>query len=231
MNTVVVTGGSRGVGRAVVGSLAERGISVVTCARDRDDIEAVAADLESADGTVTPVRADVRDEFDVERLMETAARAGRTETIDCVIANAGVYHGPAGETPLADAPYSVFDDTLRTNVRGVFATLREAVPHLSDDARALVPSGRIAREATTGYGAYAVSKAGAEAIARQFAVDSGTPTAVLDLGQVETELTGNAGGRDPADIAPMFWWAATEADPETIDGEVVGLREWKKATR
>jgi hypothetical protein len=29
----------------------------------------------------------------------------------------------------------------------------------------------------------------------------------------------------------MFWWAATEADPETIDGEVVGLREWKKATR
>ena len=231
MDTVVVTGGSRGVGRAVVGSFAESGIDVVTCARDRDAIEAVAVDLESADGTVTAVRADVRDEFDVERLMETAARAGRTEAIDCVIANAGVYHGSAGETPLADASYSVFDDTLRTNVRGVFTTLREAVPHLSADARALVPSGRIAREATAGYGVYAVSKAGAEAVARQFAAESGTPTAVLDLGQVETELTGNAGGRDPADIAPMFRWAAIEADAETIDGEVIGLREWKKATR
>ncbi len=231
MDTAVVTGGSRGVGRAVTELFAERGVHVVTCARDGDAIEAVATDIESADGTVTPVRADVRDEFDVEGLMETAARAGETGAIDCIVANAGVYHGSSGETPLASESYSAFDDTLRTNVRGVFATFREAEPHLSTEARGFVPSGRIARETTGGYGAYAVSKAGAEAVARQFAADSGTPTAVLDLGQLETELTGKSGGREPADIAPMFWWAATEADPETIDGTVVGLREWKKATR
>jgi hypothetical protein len=177
------------------------------------------------------MRADVRDEFDVERLMETAARAGDSGGIDYVIANAGIYHGPAGETPLVAESYSAFDDMLRTNVRGVFATLREAAPHLSADARALVPSGRIAREATAGYGGYAVSKAGAEAIVRQFSVESETPAAVLDLGQVATELNGNAGGRTPADIAPMFVWAAIEADEEAIDGAVVGLREWKRATR
>ena len=39
------------------------------------------------------------------------------------------------------------------------------------------------------------------------------------------------GGRDPEDVAPMFLWAATDADPDEHGGTVVGLREWKAATR
>ncbi len=233
MDTVVLTGGSRGIGKAVVELFAERGVDVVACARDGDDLETVADEINSGGdgGTVTPVRADVRDEFDVERLMETAARTGERPTIDCVIANAGVYHGQAGETPLASESYSAFDDTLRTNVRGVFTTVREAVPHLSDDARVLIPSGQVAREAVAGYGVYAVSKAGGEAIVRQFSAESETAAAVLDLGRVATELTSETTGRTPADVAPMFWWAAAEADAETVDGAVLDLKAWKSATR
>jgi NAD(P)-dependent dehydrogenase (short-subunit alcohol dehydrogenase family) len=231
MDTAVVTGGSRGIGRAVFELFASRGVHVVACARNGDEIESVAADIEANDGDITAIRADVRDEFDVERLMEIAARAGGTAEIDCVVANAGVYHGSTGETPLAAESYSAFDDTIRTNVRGVFATLREAAPHLSADARVLVPSGRIARDPMAGYGSYAVSKAGAEAVTRQFAVESPSPAAVLDLGYVATELTGHDGRQTPADVAPMFWWAATEADAEAIDGSVVGLREWKERTK
>ncbi|MFW5963493.1 MAG: SDR family NAD(P)-dependent oxidoreductase [Natronomonas sp.] len=231
MNTAVVTGGSRGVGEAVSRLLAAEGVHVVLCARDRDAVESVVEAIEADGGTATAVRADVRDEFDVERLMETASRAGEGGGIDFVAANAGIYHGAPGETPLAEASYSSFDDTLRINGRGVFATIREAVPHLTDDARVVVPSGVIAREAKPGFGAYAVSKAAAEAVARQFAAELEQAVGVLDLGQVETELTNHARGRDPADVAPMFWWAASDADPETIDGDVVGLREWKAATR
>lgn len=230
MNTAVVTGASRGVGAAVARQFAAEGVHVVLCARDADALDAVAADIESEGGDATPMRADVRDEFDVERLMETASRAGETAGIDCVVANAGVYHGAPGETPLVEASYSTFDDTLRSNTRGVFATIREAVPHLTDDARAFVPSGGIAREAESGFGAYAVSKAAAEAVARQFAAELEQAVGVLDLGQVETELTNHMQGRAPADVAPMFWWAATEADADTVDGAVVGLREWKQAT-
>ncbi len=226
MDTAVITGGSRGIGRAVVELFSQHGVHVVTCARSRDDVEAVAA--ETVD--VTAVRADVRDEFDIERLMETAARAGETTEIDCVIANAGVYHGTAGETPLCEESYSGFDDTVRTNVRGVFTTICEAAPHLSETARVFVPSGQIARDAMAGYGSYAVSKAGAEAVVRQFAVETGTSAAVLDLGRVNTRLTGESGGRAPSEIAPMFWWAASEADAEMVDG-VLGVREWKTATR
>jgi 3-oxoacyl-[acyl-carrier protein] reductase len=230
MNTAVVTGASRGVGEAVARLLARKGAHVVICARDEASITAVAEDIEAEGGSATAMRADVRDEFDVERLMETASRASEQTGIDCVVANAGVYHGAPGKTPLAEESYAAFDDTLRTNVRGVFATIREAVPHLTEGARVFVPSGGIAREAKSGFGAYAVSKAGAEAIARQFAVELDAVVGVLDLGQVETELTNHADGRVPEDVAPMFWWAASEADAEVVDGEVVGLKEWKQAT-
>ncbi|MFT4885670.1 MAG: 3-oxoacyl-[acyl-carrier protein] reductase [Natronomonas sp.] len=231
MDTAVVTGASRGVGEAVARLFADQGAHVVICAREQESIAAVAEDIEAAGGSATAMRTDVRDEFDIERLMETASREGEATGIDHVVANAGVYHGQPGETPLAEEAYSAFDDMLRINARGVFAAIREAAPHLNDGARALVPSGGIARDAKPGFGAYAVSKAAAEAVARQFAAERDAAVGVLDLGQVETELTNHAEGRAPEDVAPMFWWAASEADADTIDGQVVDLRDWKKATR
>jgi NAD(P)-dependent dehydrogenase (short-subunit alcohol dehydrogenase family) len=127
-------------------------------------------------------------------------------------------------------PYARFDDTLRTNVRGVFTTVKEAVPHLAADARVLVPSGSVARESKAGMGAYAVSKAGAEALVRGFAADLDQPVGVVDPGLVGTDLTGGQ-GRDPEDVAPMFLWAATDCPAGDLDGAVVDLRAWKKATR
>lgn len=226
--TAVVTGASRGIGAAVARRFAEAGARVVICAREADALETVAADIREADGTVTTVRADVRDEFDVERLMERAARAGGD--VDTVVANAGVYHGDPGETPLSRESYAAFDDHLRTNARGAFATVREAVPHLEPEARVLVTSGRVARERKPGYGSYAVSKAAAEAVAAQFAAILDQPVGVVDPGQVETDLTGGR-GLDPADVAEQFRWAASEADPDTVDGAVLDRRDWREATR
>ena len=228
--TVIVTGGTRGVGRAVAAAFAAEGAHVVICSRTSDDVDDAVAAL-SESGSVSGLRADVRDEYDLERLAEHAARAGPAEGIDVVVANAAVNHGTPGEMPIAEEPYSRFDDTVRTNVRGVFAAVQEAAPHLREDARILVPSGSVAREAKSGMGAYAVSKAGAEAVVRQADADLDATAMTLDLGLVNTALTGNQGGRTPADVAPMFVWAATDADPEEHGGGVVGLREWKSATR
>ena len=139
MDTAVVTGASRGVGNAIARRFAAEGVHVVLCARNGDELDAVVDDIAAEGGAATAVRADVRDEYDVERLMETAARAGEAGGIDFVAANAGIYHGAPGETPLKTESYTTFDDTLRINVRGVFATVREAVPHLTDDARVFVP--------------------------------------------------------------------------------------------
>jgi 3-oxoacyl-[acyl-carrier protein] reductase len=225
-NTAVVTGASRGIGAAVAAALADAGAHVVVCARNREEIETTAADLREGGGTVTAMRADVRDEYDVERLMETAADVGGS--IDCVVANAGVYHGGAGETPLTEESYAAFDDHLRTNARGVFATIRESLPHLDPDARIIVSSGSIARETYPGYGSYAVSKAAAEAVARGFSEDTDHVVGVVDPGQVETELTGGQ-GHDPQNVADQFLWAIRDAPAETIDGNVIDRRDWRTA--
>ncbi|WP_251343027.1 SDR family NAD(P)-dependent oxidoreductase [Haloplanus halophilus] len=226
--SAVVTGASRGIGASVAAAFAAEGADVTCCARRRDALESVVADIADAGGRARAVRADVRDEFDVERLMEAAARA--VDGIDVVVANAAVNHGDPGASPLHEASYSRFDDTVRTNLRGVFATVREALPHLAPDGRILVPSGAVARESTAGMGAYAVSKAGAEALVRGFAADLEQAVGVVDPGYVATDLSDGT-GRDPDEVAPMFVWAARDADAEAVDGEVVDLRAWKSATR
>lgn len=229
--TVVVTGATRGVGRAVAGEFAAQGADVVICARDPEMVEETAAELDAdAPGSVVGQRADVRDEYDLEHLMETAAEHG-AGGIDVVVANAAVFHGSPGDTPVTAESYSAFDDSYQTNVRGVFGTFTEAVPHLAEGARLLVPSGAVAREAKPGIGAYAVSKAGAEAVARQFHADSDATAFVLDLGLVATELTGEESGRDPERVSEMFTWAASEADPDEHGGTVIDLRTWKRASR
>ncbi|MFB6228979.1 MAG: SDR family oxidoreductase [Halobacteriales archaeon] len=227
--TAVVTGGSRGVGAAVCRLFAREGARVVTCARDVDALEAVVEDTRSAEGSITARGADVREASDVAAVMRTAAETG--EKINIVVANAGIYRGDPGETPLAGESYEAFDDHLATNARGVYATVREAVPYLADDGRVLVPSGAVARDPDPGFGSYAVSKAAAEALVRGFATELDQAVGIVNPGQVTTELTGNAPGRDPGDVAPMFRWAAIDVPPEDLDGSVLGLRDWRMATR
>ncbi|NHN41316.1 SDR family oxidoreductase [Halorubellus sp. JP-L1] len=228
--TVVVTGATSGIGRAVATAFAAADATVVVCGRDASAVEAVTDDLERAgDGEVAGMRADVRDEFDVERLLETASRTGRAG-VDVVVANAGVFHATPGEAPIGETSYAAFDDEFRTNVRGVFATFREALAHLNEDARLLVPTGSVARETKPGLGGYAPSKAGAEAVARQFAADTEYVAGCVDPGTVDTDLSG-PGGRDPDEVAELFVWAATDCPADDLDGQVVGLREWKQATR
>ncbi|GAB6880266.1 hypothetical protein JCM17823_25400 [Halorubrum gandharaense] len=233
--TVAITGATSGIGRAVAEAFVEAGASVAVSGRDGDAVEAtVEALTEIADdadegGAAWGARADVRDEFDLERFFENAAR--EFGSIDAVLANAAVFHGTPGENPIDETAYSAFDDTMRTNARGVFGTISEALPHLAEDARVIVPSGAVAHESRSGMGAYAVSKAAAEAVARGFAADIDATVGVVDPGIVSTDLTGKEKARDPESVAPLFVWAATEADAEALDGERLGLREWKAATR
>lgn len=229
MDTAVVTNATGGVGAAVARLFAEKGVHVVISASEQEALANVADNIDPDGETATAMRADIRDEFDVERLMETAARAGSTSGIDCVVANANVYHGESGATPLAETPYSGLDDTLRTNTRGVFATIREALPHLTDQARVLVPSDGTARDTEPGVGAYAVSKAGAEAVARQFAVELPYHVSVLEVSRRAAESAASE-GRDPETVASMVWWAGTDSDVETADTAVIDVDTWRDAT-
>ncbi len=220
--TVAVTGATGGLGEAVARAFADEGATVVVGGRDRDALDALAAELGGES-----LRTDVRDEYELERLLERASKAGDGPGVDVVVPCAAVYHGDAGETPLPGESYSAFDDTMRTNARGVFAAVREALPHMDETGRVVIPTGGVARDADAGFGAYAVSKAAVEGIMRQFAADCEQAVGCVDPGAVDTALHG-MGGRDPGDVAGLFTWAASA--PDRLDGAVLDLADWRAAT-
>jgi len=116
---------------------------------------------------------------------------------------------------------------MAANVYGLFVTLREAVQFMPPDGRILIPSGSVAREPIEGMGAYSVSKAGAEGIARGFAADAEQTVGIVYPGIVATELT-NDKGRDPESVADIFVWAATECPADQLNGDVIDLADWKQ---
>lgn len=226
-SNALITGASRGIGAAVARRFADSYDHIAICARNQDTLSAVEADLQSKPADVLSMRADVRDEFDMEWFIESTARRGGP--IDTIVPSAGVYHGSPGATPLADESYAAFDDTLRTNTRGVFTTIKEAIPHLAAAARILVPSNAIARKAKPGYGAYAISKAATEALARGFATELSATVTILDPGHLPTSPTADE-DPEPA-TAEFFDWAAHTADETTLDGAVIDPQTRERTTQ
>lgn len=224
--TVWLTGASGGIGSAVAETFASRGWRVVLSARSEEPLESTARAVEVAGGSPVVRPLDVQDEDEVfAALDETISNA-----LDVLIpAAAALPHAP-GDRPLTAENYEDVQTVLDTNVYGLFAVIREALQFMPSDGRVLVPSGSVARDPEPGMGTYAPSKAAAEALARGFAVDADQSVGVVDPGVVATTLTGGK-GRDPADIAEMFLWAALECPADDLNGEIVGLREWKQATR
>jgi 3-oxoacyl-[acyl-carrier protein] reductase len=117
--TVVVTGGTRGIGRGIAGVFAEAGANVVLVARDRERGEAAAAELGA-----TFVQADVARAADCERM---AAEVGeRHGGIDVLCANAGIFP----DAKLADMTEEDVDTVLGTNVKGTILCVKVCLPAL-----------------------------------------------------------------------------------------------------
>ena len=120
----VVTGGSRGIGRAVALALAKQGANVVLAARDREHLLSVAREVESLGRRALPVAGDLRLEESVETLREkTLAAFG---TVDILVNNAGV--GKYG--PLLDFTPEDYDWIMDTNMRSSFLVTRAFLPTL-----------------------------------------------------------------------------------------------------
>ena len=116
--TVLVTGGSAGIGRAIAASLAGAGARVAITGRDERKLTAAAADLRAH-----PIRADVADEADVIRTYDEVLRT--FGHLDVLVNNAGF----GTFTALVDTRREDFDDVFATNVRGAMLMAREAARH------------------------------------------------------------------------------------------------------
>jgi NAD(P)-dependent dehydrogenase (short-subunit alcohol dehydrogenase family) len=183
----IVTGGGRGIGRAVAHTLAREGASIVLAARSGRELDAVAREIAAAGGRALPVATDVRQEPAVAALVARAmAEHGR---IDILITAAGVAaFGPVREMTTAD-----WDHMLAVNLRGAFLCCRAVLPPMTAAGRGtIVNIGSVVTSRTlTGSAAYTTSKYGLLGFSRVLAEEMrphGVRVGVLSAGATDTPL-------------------------------------------
>lgn len=156
----IVTGGSQGLGRAIVAELLRQGAGVVFCARTRADVEAAAAELASSappGARVYGEVADVSQACDCQDLVEAAIT--RLGHVDILVNNAGV-GGPIGLAETVD--WAEWQRTIEVNLFGVMHLCRALIPHLRTrgaGGRIINLSGGGATNPMPRFSAYAASKA------------------------------------------------------------------------
>jgi NAD(P)-dependent dehydrogenase (short-subunit alcohol dehydrogenase family) len=165
----VVTGGNRGIGRAIAVALAADGFAVAVTARDADALADTVAAIEADGGTALALPCDVRDEESVATMARHVVGLGRVHT---VVANAGT----AGPTaPLHEIQLAEWRDCLATDLDGVFLTFRAFVPAMIESgAGSLVAiSSMTGKRPLHGRTPYAAAKMGVIGLVRTLAVELG----------------------------------------------------------
>jgi NAD(P)-dependent dehydrogenase (short-subunit alcohol dehydrogenase family) len=161
MNTPValITGASRGLGRALAAGLAREGYALIIDARDAAALDAAAAQLRRAGGTVTAVSGDVTDPAHRAALARAVAAAGR---LDVLVNNAGTL-GPSPLPALADYPAAELRTAFEVNMIAPVALVQLLLPRLRASGGAVLNiTSDAAQEAYAGWGGYGAAKAALE---------------------------------------------------------------------
>jgi 3-oxoacyl-[acyl-carrier protein] reductase len=163
----VVTGASAGIGRAIAEALVERGASVALCARNGPKIERFAQELRKRGATALGAACDVADERQVRSFAQQVAAELGTPTI--LVNNAGV----GRFAPVAEMSVAQWDETLGTNLRGMFLVTRAFLPAMLAAGRgAVVNMASLAgRNGFAGGAAYCASKHGVLGFSKALMMD------------------------------------------------------------
>lgn len=221
----LVTGGGRGIGRAIAVELASAGAAVVLSARSIDEIEAVAGEIDAAGGDALAVSADVTDPRAVRDAIDRATE--RFGALDVVVNNAGFNPDDALGRP-EDVTAENFDRVLDVNLNGAFAVTTAAADELLTSG-----GGSVINVASVGglvglprQHPYVASKHGLVGLTKSIALDWAPDVRVNAIapGYVATELTRDLQNdeqlsRSIVDRTPLDRFA----EPEEIAGPVVFL--------
>ena len=218
----LVTGASRGIGRAAALAYARAGAHVVALARTVGALEELDDEIQAAGGNATLVPVDLNDYEALDRL--GAALHERWGKLDILLANAGVL---GALSPLGHVEPKVWDNVMAINVTANWRLIRSLDPLLraSDAGRAIFLSSGAAHSCRAFWGPYAASKAAVEAMARSYAAEtekSALRVMLVNPGPLRTAMRRAAmPGEDPEtlktpeDLAPHLVELASPAWTET----------------
>jgi NAD(P)-dependent dehydrogenase (short-subunit alcohol dehydrogenase family) len=207
----LVTGASRGLGRAVAKALAREGAHVILAARREGSLEDVDDEIREAGGSATLVKLDLGDGSKIDALGPTLYE--RWGKLDVLVANAGML-GPL--SPLPHISEDAWNNVIAINLTANWRLIRTLDPLLrhADAGRAVFVSSGAAAARHAYWGPYAVSKAGLEALVKTYAREIASTNVranIINPGPVRTEMRQQAfPGEDPMtlpapeDIAEKF---------------------------
>jgi NAD(P)-dependent dehydrogenase (short-subunit alcohol dehydrogenase family) len=232
----LVTGASRGIGRAVALGLAKAGAHVVITARSLGALESLDDEIQAAGGAATLLQLDLAKGDRVDQIGPTLFQ--RWDRLDILVGNAGIL-GPL--SPLGHTTEEGFLSTIDINLNANWRLIRTVDPLLkrSDAGRAIfLTSGAASGKYAYG-GAYDASQAGLEALVKTWAEEfANTPVRVnlINPGATRTHMRAKAfPGEDPAtlpapeDLVPLFLELAS---PRCMrNGDVINFREWRASQR
>ncbi len=184
----LITGTSRGIGRAIAERLARDGIAVVVNYAGNESAarDAVNA-IEKSGGRAIAVQADVANRADVQRLFEeTIQKFGR---LDILVNNAGIMFNK----PLADVAEEEFDRIFAVNVKGTFLACQQAARRMAEGGRIINFSSSTTAMMLPTYGAYVATKGAVEQMSHILAKElgpRGITVNVVSPGPTDTELFG-----------------------------------------
>ncbi|MGC6452511.1 MAG: SDR family NAD(P)-dependent oxidoreductase [Candidatus Puniceispirillaceae bacterium] len=227
---VLVTGATRGIGRAVAIAAARAGAELIITGRTIGALEEVDDDIQAAGGTATIVQLNMTDYPAIPRL--AAAIASRWQRLDGFVANAGML--PA-LTPVGHVTQENWDEAMAVNLTGQWHMIRAFDPLLraAPAGRAILVSSGAAVGSRPFWGPYAAAKAGLEALGRSWAGESEQTNLRINMmnpGGTATKMRASAFPGEnpetlptPEDIAPAF--LALLSDDCRHHGDLVSARE------
>ncbi len=230
---VMITGASRGLGRALALACAEEGANLVINSRDASSLDPVVEEAEDAGAEVLAVAAEVSKSEDVERLVNSAAeRFGR---IDVLVNNAGLL-GP--RVPIAEYPEDEWRKVLEANLTGPFLLAKAAIPHMPEGGSIINVTSGVSIEGRPRWGAYSVSKFGVEGLTQILAAEleeRGIRANSVDPGGMRTEMRAAAYPDEdpmtritPEENTGVFLYLASD-ESEGITGERFKAQEYGRS--
>lgn len=233
----LVTGASRGIGKAIALELARHGAAVAVSYRERREAaEETAAGVEALGGRALVCQADVSRQEDVARLVERTVR--ELGAVDVLVCNAAVVLSKLASLQTVEDWRSVLD----VDLLGPFLCIREAIPHMLARRRGSIicVSSIVAQRGSTGLASYAAAKGGLEAMVRALAVELAKKRIRVNAvapGIIQTEMTAELRhlssdeilkhiplGRfgEPEEVARAVRFLASD-DASYITGETLGV--------
>ena len=197
---VLITGGSRGIGKAIAGAFAGLGAAVGICGRDEEKLMLAARELEATGARVLAHRADVTKDSEVRAFVQATEK--QLGGITILVNNAGT--GGGGFGAVQDKSEEEWDQVMNTNLKSVFFVSRAVIPgmivHRGGDIINI--SSLAGKNTFAGGGIYCASKWGLQGLSGCMAEDlraHGIRVSVICPGSVATEFRGR-GPKDPSKV-------------------------------